>query len=184
LKKIGLLVLKIIGPRFFDKKFLVGRHFEGSNSGWTFVLRGLFWQKVMRINSKIPFPVNRNIVISNHENIEFHPDDLNNFQVFGVYYQNFDAKIIMGRGTYIAPNVGIITANHDIKDPDKHVEGKDVVIGEKCWIGMNSVVLPGVTLGDNTVVAAGSVVTKSFEDGYVVLAGVPAKIIKVIDKEE
>lgn len=184
MKKIGLLVLRFIGPYFFDKKHLRGRHFEGSNSGWTFVLRGLFWQKIMRINSKIPFPVNRNIVISNYKNIEFHPDDLNNFQVFGVYYQNFDAKITIGRGTYIAPNVGLITANHDIEDPDKHVEGKDIMIGKKCWIGMNSVVLPGVILGDNTVVAAGAVVTKSFESGRVILAGVPAKVIKVIGKGE
>lgn len=61
------------------------------------------------------------------------------------------------------------------------MEGKDVVIGEKCWIGMNSVILPGINLGGNTIVAAGAVVTKSFPQGNVVLAGVPAKIIKELE---
>lgn len=52
------------------------------------------------------------------------------------------------------------------------------MIGDKCWIGMNSVILPGVVLGDNTIVGAGSVVTKSFENGHCVVAGNPAKLIK------
>ena len=62
---------------------------------------------------------------------------MNNFQGFGNYFQNFSAKIVIGRGTYIAPNVGIITVNHNLKNLDKHLPGKDVVISEKCWIGMN-----------------------------------------------
>ena len=49
---------------------------------------------------------------------------------------------------------------------------------------MNSVILPGVFLGENTVVAAGSVVTKSFPQGYCIVGGVPAKVIKVIEKHE
>ena len=46
------------------------------------------------------------------------------------------------------------------------MEPKDVVLGKYCWIGMNSVILPGVVLGDHTVVGAGSVVTKSLSKGY------------------
>lgn len=57
------------------------------------------------------------------------------------------------------------------------MDGKDVIIGKKCWIGMNAIILPGVKLGDNTIVGAGSVVTKSFPDGNLVIAGNPAKII-------
>lgn len=63
---------------------------------------------------------------------------------------------------------------------DRHEEAKPVLIGEKCWIGMNSVILPGVILGPHTVVGAGSVVTKSFVDGYCIVAGNPAKIIRKI----
>ncbi|MFH4151026.1 DapH/DapD/GlmU-related protein, partial [Acinetobacter baumannii] len=88
------------------------------------------------------------------------------------------AHIYIGKGSYIAPNVGIITSNHDLADLESHTEGKDVVIGDKCWIGMNSVILPGVVLGNGTIVAAGAVVTKSFKQGNIVIAGVPAKIIK------
>ena len=49
---------------------------------------------------------------------------------------------------------------------------------------MNSIILPNVTLGDFTIVGAGSVVTKSFPEGYCVIAGNPAKIIKQLDKEK
>ena len=53
-----------------------------------------------------------------------------------------------------------------------------MTVGEKSWLGMNSVLLPGVNLGPHSVVAAGAVVNKSYPDGYVVLAGVPAKVIR------
>lgn len=95
----------------------------------------------------------------------------------GTYFQAF-GKINIGRGSYITQNVGIITANHNLHDLDSHSQPRDVNIGEKCWIGMNSVVLPGVTLGPHTIVGAGSVVTKSFPKGNCVIAGNPAKIIR------
>jgi acetyltransferase-like isoleucine patch superfamily enzyme len=101
-----------------------------------------------------------------------------NFQGFGNYFQNFSGKIVVGRGTYIAPNVGIITANHDPLDLDKHLPGEDVILGEGCWIGMNSVILPGVVLGPHTIVGAGSVVTKSFIEGNCIIAGNPASVIR------
>lgn len=72
-------------------------------------------------------------------------------------------KITIDKGSFIDPNVGIITANHSILDPSKHVEPKPV------------------TLGDGTIVGAGSVVTKSFPEGYCVIAGNPTKIIKRIE---
>lgn len=100
------------------------------------------------------------------------------FQVPGTYFQNFKGHITIGKGSYIEQNVGIITANHGFANLDAHEAGRDVSIGKNCWVGMNAVILPGVALGNRTVVAAGAVVTKSFNDGYVVIAGVPAKIIK------
>jgi len=98
----------------------------------------------------------------------------------GCYIQGIGG-IYIDDYTQIAPNVGIISANHDITDTRKHIK-KPVKIGKYCWIGFGAIILPGVEIGDFTIVAAGSVVTKSFPEGYCVLAGNPAKQIKTIDK--
>ena len=175
---IFLPVIRLISPLFFATKYLSGKYFENDITGWKWVWRGIIWQKIFGINRHIPWPVSPFIVITKAENIEFHVNDINNFQTFGIYFQNFQGKIVIGEGSYIGQNVGLITANHDLMDPDTHQEGKDIILGKKCWIGMNSVILPGVVLGDHTVVGAGSVVTKSFSEGYSIVAGNPAKIIR------
>jgi len=171
----------------YDKKYLRGRWFTGKmkgvfSVGWKWVY---FDAKGLRINfrnSTARYPVSCQNIVSNPQNIEFDPEDLNNFQGFGKYFQAV-GKITIGKGTYIGPNVGLITTNHDVNNPDVHLEAKPVVLGRKCWIGMNSVIMPGVVLGDNTVVGAGSIVTKSFEQGNVVIAGNPAKVIKELDNK-
>ncbi len=58
-------------------------------------------------------------------------------EMTGKYFQNFSAPITIGRGTWIASNMGIITANHDPADLARHLPGKPVELGESCWIGMN-----------------------------------------------
>lgn len=57
----------------------------------------------------------------------------------------------------------------------------EIIIGNNCFLGYRSLFLPGVTIGDNTIVAAGSVVTKSFKEGNVVIGGNPAKVICSIE---
>ena len=163
---------------FFDDKYLKGRYFTENYIGFGWALRSIWLRNILRIYKANKIPCSTSCIISNHNNIEFHPDDLHIFQVPGTYYQNFSGYITIGQGSYIAPNVGLITANHDFADLDGHTQGKDIKLGKQCWIGMNSVILPGVTLGDNTVVAAGAVVSRSFHEGKVVIGGVPAKIIK------
>ncbi len=69
-------------------------------------------------------------------------------------------------------------------DPERHLPGKNVTIGEKCWLGMNSIVLPGVILGPHRIVAAGAVVTKSFPHGFCIVAGSPARILKNLEYTE
>ncbi|MBL4936333.1 hypothetical protein JK636_11230 [Clostridium sp. YIM B02515] len=180
LKFLYVKISRFILSLFYNCKYLQGRYFEESIAGFKWAWKSLIWQKVFRINSHIPWPVSPFISISCPENIIFEIDDLHNFQNKGTYFQNFNGKIIIGKGSFIAPNVGLITANHNFLELDKHDLGEDIIIGEKCWIGMNSVLLPGVNLGNNTIVGAGSVVTKSFPDGNCVIAGNPAKIIKMI----
>lgn len=163
--------------------FKEGRYGEFTAPGWKWVVHDYKMCKAKNVSMDVPWPVSPDIRIVNPENISFHPDDLNNFHTFGNYYQAF-AKISIGRGTYIAPNVGIITANHSLEDLSKHATPKPVTLGECCWIGMNAMILPGVSLGDNTVVGAGSVVTKSFPEGNCVIAGNPAKIIKILGEND
>ena len=170
----------------YETKYINGRHFKGDKSGpfaigWEWVVHDWITCKKLHRNTDVPWPVSPLIGIINPGNIKFSPNDLNNFQGFGNYYQA-DGEIIIGEGTYIAPNVGIITANHNIKDPQLRMPPQAVKLGEKCWIGMNVVILPGVELGPHTVVGAGAVVTKSFPEGFSVIAGVPAEIVSRIEK--
>lgn len=171
-------VLRLLASPFFSPRYLRGHHFDESLLGWSWVWRSLWTQKILRINAHVPWPVSPSIAISNPENLVFSTDDLNNFQTFGCYFQNFSARIVLGRGTYVAPNVGIITANHDPADLARHLPAADVVLGENCWIGMNAMILPGVQLGPHTVVGAGAVVTKSFPRGWCVVVGNPARSIR------
>lgn len=163
---------------FYKAQYLEGRHFLQGYSGYRWAIKDIWLNKFLRVGRAYPWPSCVGCYISDPKNIEFHIDDLNNFQSPGTYIQNFNAKIKIGKGSYIAPNVGLITANHDPSNLRVHVAGQDIEIGEECWIGMNAVLLPGVKLGPKTIVAAGAIVTKSFLDGNIVLAGSPAKIIK------
>lgn len=99
----------------------------------------------------------------------------------GCYIQGL-GTVKIGDYTQVAANVAIVSGNHDVYDLDHTVRGT-VEIGSYCWLGANSVVLPGVKLGDFTIVGAGAVVTRSFEDGYCVIGGNPAKKIRDLDPE-
>ena len=169
----------VFGFLFYKRKYYFGKWFISKHGN----LHAPGWEWMY--NPGVPWPCSEYIRVGKPQNIHFHPDDLNNFMGFGNYYQTMeDGHIYIGKGTYIAMNVGIITTNHDVLDPDKHVEAKNVVIGEKCWIGMNSVILPGVNLGDHTVVGAGAVVTKSFPEGHCVIGGNPAHVIRRLNETD
>lgn len=175
--RISLPVLRAVGSIFFSKRYLKGHYFDMSLIGWKWVVRSILWQKILGVNRHVPWPVSPFILVSSPPNIEFDNDDLCNFQTVGNYFQTYRGTIHIGKGTRIGPNVGIITVNHDTVDLSRYLEDKDVFLGERCWIGMNSIILPGVRLGDGTIVGAGSVVTHSFPGGQVMIAGNPAKII-------
>lgn len=182
--QIFILVSKFIMPFFFNKEFLKGRWFENNIEGWKWCWRSLLFQKMLGMNRHVPFPVSHNNIIGKIDHIYFNVNDMNNFQHMGCYYQNWSGgKIVIGEGTYIAPNVGLITENHNIYHLDAHDEPKDIIIGKDCWIGMNAVILPGVKLGNHTIVGAGAVVTRSFEEGNCVIGGVAAKKIKDLEKQ-
>lgn len=91
------------------------------------------------------------------------------------------SNVIIGSNVDIAPRVFIGTGTHEIDLNTPGIAGngisKDIIIGDGCWLGAGSIILPGTELGEKTVVAAGAVVNKSFSS-YLVVGGVPAKVIK------
>ena len=97
-----------------------------------------------------------------------------------------DAQIYIGDGTMLAPNVTIIAASHPIS-PKLRAEGygcnKAVYIGKNVWLASNVTVLPGVHIGDNSVIGAASVVTKDIP-ANVIAMGNPAKVIREITPED
>lgn len=76
----------------------------------------------------------------------------------------------------IGPNVTLLTANHDIKQMNI-LNTKPIHIKQGAWIGARAIILPGITIGEQAIVGAGSVVTKSVAN-FDVVAGNPAKVIK------
>ena len=107
-------------------------------------------------------------------------------------YANFgltlvdDTHIYVGERTKFGPNVVIATAGHPIL-PELRLQGLQynmpVHIGKNCWLGSGVLVMPGVTIGDNTVIGAGSVVTKDIP-ANVVAVGNPCKVLRPIGERD
>ena len=97
--------------------------------------------------------------------------------------------VTIGNNVLIGPNVVISSATHNIdyriRNKDNHMDigGAPVVIEDNVWIGANVTVMPGVTIGKHSVIAAGSVVTTDIPPDTMA-AGVPAKIIKKLEFTE
>ena len=145
----------------------------------TRILNFIF-QKIFRINAEVPFMVHYTSQVS--KTIYLGKGVAKSLANSGNCYLQGINKIYLGDHTIIAPGVKIISANHDLDDYSSHKKNiEPVKIGDNCWLGANCVILPGVNLGNNVVVGAGSVVTKSFGSNLII-AGNPAKIINRDDK--
>lgn len=174
----------VLGRLSYSSIVFKSRWFSRPGSdGWGWICKYWFSQKILGYNKDCKFPCSPLIRVACPENLVFSMDDLNNFTSLGCYFQA-NAGISIGKGSVIAPGVGIITENHDLYDPQMRGKKGKVIIGENCWLGMNSLILPGVVLGPHTIVGGGSVVTKPYLEGHVVIAGNPAKIIKRLDREK
>ena len=108
-----------------------------------------------------------------------------NCMFFGETDENITNTIKIEDDVMIGAGVHIYINNHKFETLDiplidqGYYDAKPVVLKKGCWLGANVIVLPGVTIGVNSVIGAGSVVTKSIPDG-VVATGNPAKVIKTI----
>ena len=107
-------------------------------------------------------------------------------------YANFnltlvdDTEITVGDYTMFGPNVTLATAGHPVL-PELREKGYQynapIKIGRNCWLGAGVIVLPGVSIGDNTVVGAGSVVTKDLPSG-VVAVGNPCRVLRPVGEHD
>lgn len=123
-----------------------------------------------------------------------------NTRIFIPFYTNFGKHIKLGKNVFInhactfldlggitiednvqvGPKANLITENHPLDPKDrKSLDLGSILIKQNAWLGATSTILPGVTVGENSVVAAGAVVTKDVPDN-VVVAGIPAKVVKTI----
>lgn len=112
-----------------------------------------------------------------------------NIEVGANFFANFncvildEAKVSFGDNVFVAPNCGFYTAGHPL-DAERRNRGleyaRPIRVGHNVWIGANTCVLPGVTIGDNAVIGAGSVVNRDIPP-CVVAAGNPCRVIRRLD---
>ena len=115
-----------------------------------------------------------------------------NIEVGKNFYANYNCtildvgKVTIGDNCMFAPNVAIYTAGHPIHPDSRnsmYEYGIQVSIGDNCWLGGNTIVCPGVKIGNNVVIGAGSVVTKDIPD-WSIAAGNPCRVIRRITEED
>jgi len=95
---------------------------------------------------------------------------------FGCLFDGRKFSIRTGSNVSIGPEATILTLGHDPRSATFEDRGRDVVIGDRVWIGYRAIILPGIMIGDGAVVGAGAVVTKDVEP-FAIVAGNPARKI-------
>lgn len=122
----------------------------------------------------------------------FRCDYGSNIEIGDDFYANYNcivldvAKVTIGNNVMLAPNVAIYTAGHPIH-PESRKSGYEygipITIGDNVWIGGNVVVNPGVNIGDNAVIGAGSIVTRDIPDNAIAV-GNPCRVVRYITEED
>ncbi|NQU43948.1 acyltransferase [bacterium] len=166
-------------PRTFLDRFLslFGEGFGCPALDLRIRFKHLIIQKLLRVNSHVPWPVHWTSQIKGVDKIRRG----NRFPGLGLgTYLDGRNGIVLGRNTWLGPRVSLISMNHRIDDFHSFEECPPIVIGDNCWLGASVVILPGVHLGNHVICAAGAVVTKSFPQDNILLAGVPARMVKSI----
>lgn len=125
-------------------------------------------------------------------NPPFHVDYGRHIEIGNNFYANMDCifldvnKIIIGDNVMVGPRVSFYTAGHPIDAEVRNTDlefGLPIHIESNVWIGGNAVILPGVTIGENSIIAAGSIVTKDVPANTIV-GGNPARVIREINEAD
>ncbi len=169
--------LRIVAKSFFSLNFI-----KSLISSFAYYLfEHVYWK--FDINTNGVYRVHSTTSVRNAKNISFGFDT--RITTNCIIWAGRTSKIIIGDNVLIGPGVQLHASNHGYelnKGPMTYQERieKDIILGNDIWIGGNSVITAGVTLADGIIVAAGSTVTKSFNEANIVVGGVPAK--KLIER--
>ncbi|MFO7940127.1 MAG: acyltransferase [Bacteroidales bacterium] len=166
------LVYKLI---YSSLKLFAGKTFANKAYNPFTLLHYFFYQKLLRINGRVKWPVHRSSKVVCPQNI------IRGTRSPGMNRNCYlDARngIHFGKNVWMGPGVNIISMNHSLTDYTSYIKAPPIKIGDNCWLATNVTITAGVTLGNHVVIAAGAVVTKSFEQDNLLIGGVPAKIIK------
>lgn len=148
-------------------KMRVGYLFTDQIEPWSLMQVGARCE----IHPSVSFREGQNIVIG--ERIRIQP--------FSCLWASPNARIVVGDGSGLGPGTMIFSSNHQYVPGQPYIDQpyneRDVIIGRNVWVGARCVILPGVHIGDNAVIAAGSVVNKDVAEATLV-GGVPAKLLK------
>ncbi len=159
---------RLLYPKYYRPKFGYMPHL-------LLHFRYTFFQKILRINGRVPWPVHFTSQVLHYKNIDkgilVDPAD-----TMGCYI-NAKNGIIFGSNIEIGPGTKIISANHDYSDYRVAVDEQPIIIESNVWIGANAVILPGVKIGHNTIIGAGSVVTRNIPPNSIAV-GNPCVTIK------
>lgn len=166
--KLTDTLLKIIWPKYMQ----VERELSFYR-----IMKCWIVQKIFRINSQVPWPVHYTTIVMAPEKI-----------VRGTRTPGFAPSCFLdgrngikfGKNVWVGPKVSIISMDHDVNDYHNYSIDRPIIIGDNCWIAANVVILPGIEIGEHTIIAAGAIVTKSFLEGNQIIGGNPARRLKAL----
>lgn len=158
--------------------------------------RGIYKFLIMPLKLQLFAKSGKNVVIAKGSNFTYNNIYIGNDVYIGGYATLMctRAKNFLGNNIMFGPHVFIITGGHrmdivgrymtSVTDNEKRPDDdRDVVIQDDVWVGANSIILRGVTVGEGSIIAAGSIVTKDVKP-YSIVGGSPAKILKMRFSEE
>jgi len=146
------------------------------------VLVNFIIQKIFRVNCSLPFMLHYTSRVNCPSGIKIDrsKESSSVYQCFassnGCYMNGFNG-IEISKNVIFASGVKLLSTNHDFAKRQKKTKNTPIIINKNVWLGANVVVLPGVVIGENSIIGAGSIVTKDIASN-VIAVGNPAVVIK------
>lgn len=166
-KYLGRLDYLFVWLRLFYPRFRGMKNY--------YLLFFFFPQKILRINGSCHWPVHFTSRVLYSKNIKAGINSAPGLSN-GCYIQGKNG-ILIGNNLRMGPGVGLISANHNPDNYDQWLKVKPIEIGDNVWIGMNAIILPGITIGHNVIIGANSVISKDVPSDTII-AGNPAVVIR------